>query len=465
MPPVGTWLIVLLLMPVADAQSSGETPVEKGARLGAGRQQRRGARFMQRAAEEAPPRSSARGEALLALSHLEARLGTYPIARAHAVEAAGIFSALGDSASLARACNNEGLASLYEDATTWPKPRCDPRSRSRRASAHRSGERSSSATWRTSTSSSADTRMRRALCDEAIAVTDASISSPWAPPAPADSPRQSGEPAPDAAPRPAGAGDLSGARRILEPPGCRANRDSCWGTSARCIDGWAIPIRRSRPHDEALPLFARDPNADAPARRPEEPRHRARARSGPPRRGGAELHDGPVPRHRRRQPAGDAPRPALPRARRCCAKAIGRARATTSPPRLALAGELRTPEEEWKALYGMARTHAGEPAAVEYLTRAVRTIEQVHENIRVPSLRSDFFNDKREVYDALIAATIAEAPVADVFSLLERSHSRGWRERLGLLGNARPRIGAARAAGGCSSSTTGTRRSARRSSP
>ena len=102
---------------------------------------------------------------------------------------------------------------------------------------------------------------------------------------------------------------------------------------------------------------------------------------------------------------------------------------------LGLAKELQTPEEEWKALFGLGRTAADPQQGIDYLTRAVTTIERVHESIRVPSLRSDFLNDKREVYDALIATRIDQAPVSEIFDLLERSRSRGWREQLGLSGS------------------------------
>jgi tetratricopeptide (TPR) repeat protein len=419
-------------MPVADAQSSGETPVEKGARLEQAGNSAAALDSYKRAAEEAPPRSSARGEALLALSHLEARLGTYPIARAHAVEAAGIFSALGDSASLARARNNEGLASLYEGrydlAETALRSAVEISTRIG-ASERRAEQLGNLANVYFFVGRYADAAR---LYDEAIAVTDASVSSPWAP-------RR---------------------RRIL-----LVNQASLYQTLRRDQQALAIyrelgassshllsgeqgqllgnlgalyrrlgdPIKALETYDEALPLFARDPNVDAQlgvlknrgivlaldlGRLDEAERNFTTALSRATAVGNrremlhARLYRGETVLRK-----GD-------RLRARDDFAAG----------LALAGELRTPEEEWKALYGMARTHAGEPAAVEYLTRAVRTIEEVHENIRVPSLRSDFFNDKREVYDALIAATIAEAPVADVFSLLERSHSRGWRERLGLSG-------------------------------
>lgn len=100
---------------------------------------------------------------------------------------------------------------------------------------------------------------------------------------------------------------------------------------------------------------------------------------------------------------------------------------------LALARTLRTPEEEWKALYGLGRVEAG-AAALPHLRAAVDVIERIRERIRVPSLRSDFLTDKREVYDALIAARLTHGTPGELFELLERSHSRIWRERLELDG-------------------------------
>ena len=101
---------------------------------------------------------------------------------------------------------------------------------------------------------------------------------------------------------------------------------------------------------------------------------------------------------------------------------------------LALARELRTPEEEWKALYGLGRVAPTPREALDYLEQAVKTIEAVREGIRVQSLRTDFLSDKREVYDALIKAKLPGGAAAEIFQLLERSHSRVWRDRLGLSG-------------------------------
>lgn len=99
---------------------------------------------------------------------------------------------------------------------------------------------------------------------------------------------------------------------------------------------------------------------------------------------------------------------------------------------LALARALHTPEDEWKALYGLGRVESNPERATLYFDEAVQTIEAVREAIRVQSLRSDFLSDKRVVYDSLIRARLTKAPTDVLFNLLERSHSRVWRERLGL---------------------------------
>jgi CHAT domain-containing protein len=99
---------------------------------------------------------------------------------------------------------------------------------------------------------------------------------------------------------------------------------------------------------------------------------------------------------------------------------------------LSLSRQLKTPEEEWKALFGLGRAEPNSRMAEEHLDASVSIIEQIRERIGVPSLRSDFFSDKTEVYDTLIASRLSSAAVSEIFTLLERNHSRAWRDRLGL---------------------------------
>jgi tetratricopeptide (TPR) repeat protein len=102
---------------------------------------------------------------------------------------------------------------------------------------------------------------------------------------------------------------------------------------------------------------------------------------------------------------------------------------------LAAARELKTPEEEWKSLFGLGRLalRSGKrEEAIAAFERALAVIETIREAIHIPTLRSDYFNDKREVYDALIALELGRGATARAFDLMERSRSRVWRDRLGL---------------------------------
>jgi tetratricopeptide (TPR) repeat protein len=113
---------------------------------------------------------------------------------------------------------------------------------------------------------------------------------------------------------------------------------------------------------------------------------------------------------------------------------LGRAREDFTAS-VALARELQTPEETWKSLYGLGLVELGEDSrasAGRHFEDALSVIESIRESIRVPALRSDFFADKREVYDSLMAMEIGRASPEWFLTMLERSHSRAWRERLGL---------------------------------
>ena len=104
---------------------------------------------------------------------------------------------------------------------------------------------------------------------------------------------------------------------------------------------------------------------------------------------------------------------------------------------VALARSLKTPEEEWKGLYGLGRTEGTRDGAAAQFREAVGTIEKIRGELRVPSLRPDFLNDKRDVYDALLAARLPAGDAGEVFAVLEQAHSRDWRDRLGLAARVR----------------------------
>lgn len=103
-----------------------------------------------------------------------------------------------------------------------------------------------------------------------------------------------------------------------------------------------------------------------------------------------------------------------------------------------LAETLDAAEEQWKAWFGLGRSAAaaGETAtATARLDRAIAVVETIRDGLTLPSRRADFFQDKRDVYDARIALSLTSEPVERTFSLLERSRARAWRDRLGLRGD------------------------------
>jgi tetratricopeptide (TPR) repeat protein len=85
---------------------------------------------------------------------------------------------------------------------------------------------------------------------------------------------------------------------------------------------------------------------------------------------------------------------------------------------LALARELKAPEEEWKALYGLGRVR-DERALLE---EAAGVIEASRAKLGRSVLRNGFLADKRDVYDALIERARGDD---EWVSWLERSRGRG----------------------------------------
>ncbi len=101
----------------------------------------------------------------------------------------------------------------------------------------------------------------------------------------------------------------------------------------------------------------------------------------------------------------------------------------------ALAATLETREEEWKALFGLGRVAAagGDAAGARAaFDRAIAVIDALRERLAVPATRAEFFQDKREVYDARIAAGLGVDTPAITFALIEQSRARAWRDRMAL---------------------------------
>lgn len=112
-----------------------------------------------------------------------------------------------------------------------------------------------------------------------------------------------------------------------------------------------------------------------------------------------------------------------------------------------IAGPLGALEEKWKALYGLARiaeARGDSKRSVGFLREAVQLIESLRRSDAV-SLRGGFLADKRQVYDALIrqAAQAPEPDTADLFRLMELSHSRVAQDQRGSqtsLGEVQARL-------------------------
>ncbi len=93
-------------------------------------------------------------------------------------------------------------------------------------------------------------------------------------------------------------------------------------------------------------------------------------------------------------------------------------------------------EEQWRSLFVLGRVAEEEgqrDAARKDYTAAIELIESMRTGLRNASLRSEFLADKRDVYDALIGLRLQEdAPVDEVFGLMERSRARALDERVSL---------------------------------
>jgi tetratricopeptide (TPR) repeat protein len=384
----------------------------------------------QRALERSRPTSAEQGQALAGLAGIEIGLGRYDAATRHASDAARVFELVGDTARAASSLNRGGRAALYAGDFREAERLFTSALAGSTKIGHLEGraeELGNLANVHFFVGRYADAAR---LNDEALVVTTAAASEAWA------ARRRRILLANQAAlylrighhqQALAAYTELGSATRDLLPRE-RAQMLLNLGVLYRRLGD---PIKALHTYDEARTLFASDRDVDGElgaltnrgivlALDLEQPREAERSFA-------AALESATAVGDRREMLHARLYR--------------GETRWRTGRPDesredfvagLTLARDLRTPEEIWKALYGLGRVETSRERSVAFFDEAVRTIEHLREDIRVPSLRSEFLNDKREVYDALIAANIATASPSSLFSLLERTHSRVWRERLDL---------------------------------
>ncbi len=105
---------------------------------------------------------------------------------------------------------------------------------------------------------------------------------------------------------------------------------------------------------------------------------------------------------------------------------------------LALAKSLGTTEEEWKALYGLARIsiqRGDYQQAEELLHQSIAVIESVRSRLQMTSLKADFLADKRDTYDQLMDLILdgrepGTEVVDAVLRLIERASARVFQDRI-----------------------------------
>ncbi len=381
-----------------------------------------------------PPDGRVRAEALQLLGELESRLGHYPVAVAHAVEAARLFDREGDARRAADTRNTAGLAELYAGRYTAALSHFEPALTGSAAAgdwaghteqmtnlgnvfyflgryddADRSYRRAAEVVAAHATEPWAARRRRFVVANQAVLhqrlgrYRDAlhlyqAMAGPSSPMRPEEHAqmlvnqgalyRRLGDPYKALDAYDAARGVFAERHHLQGELGALTNR------------GIVLALDLRRP-DEAVAAFDQ---AAAVATRSGDQRERLLATLY---RGEAALRAG------RDSEAGRD-------------FAAARSAAET----------LQTREEMWKAWYGLGRVRerAGDMAgAAQAYEQATTVIDQLREALTVPAARAEFFQDKREVFDARIAMALAagDAPAA-IFALFEHSRARAWRDRLGL---------------------------------
>ncbi len=99
---------------------------------------------------------------------------------------------------------------------------------------------------------------------------------------------------------------------------------------------------------------------------------------------------------------------------------------------LSAAVQLQTVEEQWKAVYALGRIaeRKGDLAQAEQKYRdAINKIESLRSRLQLNRLKTDFFSNKRDVYDAIIKLLVARNDVAASIEFMERSRARSFQDR------------------------------------
>jgi CHAT domain-containing protein/Flp pilus assembly protein TadD len=99
---------------------------------------------------------------------------------------------------------------------------------------------------------------------------------------------------------------------------------------------------------------------------------------------------------------------------------------------LEAADQLGTVEEQWKAIYGLGKIafKSGDREKAERkFGEAIKRIESLRSQLQLSTLKSDFFADKREVYDALIKLLLERNDASAAFEYMERSRARVFQDR------------------------------------
>lgn len=99
---------------------------------------------------------------------------------------------------------------------------------------------------------------------------------------------------------------------------------------------------------------------------------------------------------------------------------------------LAASEQLGTVEEQWKAVYGLGKIalkNGQRESAEQKFRDAIQRIESLRSKLQLSRLKSDFFADKRDVYDALIKLLLERNDAAAAFEFMERSRARVFQDR------------------------------------